>query len=308
MAIEGVNVGQELLNVPMGEMIRSMAFAIADAQWELDKASMTVAEMMSGQRLLRDIDTGKLLDFEGRPLDVDIRADGVPVKKVERKDKKPEEIETAINTSPVVTPCVVDSRVYFGYTYEPVREAGKIVLVDNPNDKKLPKVPQMVRVPNKVSMMELGFTPTFYQFVDTIIEVKIAIKMTRDTTHTVTSRQQEEETTKKDVTVAETTTQTRHSGWYGWWRGGSYSSSSSTETKHKKVGDQTTVRATSVDAAYSSKFSFSVEGSSLLRTKLVPVPPPAILEDRIRQIMERETDYQEQVKQGLMVPKSAPSS
>ena len=62
MAIGGVNVGQELLNVPMGDMIRSMALAIAQAQWELDKSSMTVTELMSGQRLLRDLDTGKLLD------------------------------------------------------------------------------------------------------------------------------------------------------------------------------------------------------------------------------------------------------
>ena len=67
MAIGGVNVGQELLNVPMGDMIRSMALAIAQAQWELDKSSMTVTELMSGQRLLRDLDTGKLLDKDGKP-------------------------------------------------------------------------------------------------------------------------------------------------------------------------------------------------------------------------------------------------
>ncbi len=63
-----INVGQELLNVPMGEMIQSMAMAIADGQWELDKAAMTVAEMMSGQRLLRDMETGALLDYDGTPL------------------------------------------------------------------------------------------------------------------------------------------------------------------------------------------------------------------------------------------------
>ena len=34
----------------------------------------------------------------------------------------------------------------------------------------------------ELSMMELGFSPTFYQFIDTIIEVKIAIKMTREYT------------------------------------------------------------------------------------------------------------------------------
>lgn len=30
------------------------------------------------------------------------------------------------------------------------------------------------------NLLALGFTPTFYQFVDTIIEVKIAIRMTRE--------------------------------------------------------------------------------------------------------------------------------
>jgi hypothetical protein len=52
------------------------------------------------------------------------------------------------------------------------------------------------------------------------------------------------------------------------------------------------VTAASVNATYSNKYSYTAEGSSLLRTKLTPVPPPAILEERIRQLMEilRETE------------------
>ena len=83
MAIGGINVGHELLNVPMGDMVRSLALAVADAQWQLDKASMTVAELMSGQRLVRDLDTGELENPN---------ADG--------------------------SPRVIDSRVYFGYDYD----------------------------------------------------------------------------------------------------------------------------------------------------------------------------------------------
>ncbi|WVM90436.1 hypothetical protein UMZ34_09950 [Halopseudomonas pachastrellae] len=41
-----------------------------------------------------------------------------------------------------------------------------------------------------------------------------------------------------------------------------------------------------MDASYASKYSYSAEGSSLLRTKLSPVPPPPILEERIRAMME----------------------
>ena len=44
----------------------------------------------------------------------------------------------------------------------------------------------------------------------------------------------------------------------------------------------------SVSASYASKFQYSAEGSGLLRTKLVPVPPPAILEERIRGLLDAE--------------------
>ena len=37
-------------------------------------------------------------------------------------------------------------------------------------------------------MMELGFTPTFYQFVDTIIEVKISVSVTGGTENESTSQ------------------------------------------------------------------------------------------------------------------------
>ena len=46
------------------------------------------------------------------------------------------------------------------------------------------------------------------------------------------------------------------------------------------------VTTTPVDATYSAKYNYSAEGSSLLRTKLAPVPPPTILEERIRRLIE----------------------
>ncbi len=385
MAIDNINVGQELLNVPMGDMIRSMAFAIADSQWQLDKASIRVAELMSGQQLLRHPATGELMDTDGRPLKAVAMPDGRMVnpdvlqltandkgqitaegnKEIEEAAKAylqeekqplpstdPPNYETEVDkylagisdaarrsikeaawkerkigakaageaekrrellrekaaAAPPVTPRVTDSRVFFGYTYMPERDAaGKIIYLNrkNPEDPDGDEidVPQMIRVPKRVSMMELGFTPTFYQFVDTIIEVKLAIKKTRETVETRTTRETSTENTEKDLTVAETTKTRTSTGWHGWWWWGYHHSSEKTETKHKKVGKQETTRATSVDASYSSKYGYSVEGSSLLRTKLVPVPPPAILEDRIRQVMESELDYQEQVKAGLMVPR-----
>ncbi|MEZ4430927.1 MAG: hypothetical protein R3F65_00835 [bacterium] len=209
--IAPTGIGQQLLNVPMGDMIRQMAFAIADAQMELDESSIRVAELMSGRYPLRDED-GNLVDKDGEPSD---------------------------------DPVYIDSRVYFGET----------------------KDAQDQTVPQQLSMMELGFTPTFYQFVDTLIEVKIAIRMSR-----------ESETTKK---VGNKTTESS-------WR-------SRSKTRSSSFG--VVVSTTTVDASYSSKYSYSAEGSSLLRTKLVPVPPPAVLEERIRQLMEQQKAAEQPAQQ-----------
>jgi hypothetical protein len=108
-------------------------------------------------------------------------------------------------------------------------------------------------VPVKVSMMELGFSPTFYQFVDTIIEVKIAIKITTESTSTQNT-----------------------------------STNFNSQKKRGLFKRNTTVQTSQVDGTYSRKYTYSAEGSSLLRTKLVPVPPPAILEERVRAIMDLE--------------------
>ena len=53
----------------------------------------------------------------------------------------------------------------------------------------------------------------------------------------------------------------------------------------------TNVSTSQVNASYSSKYSYDVTGSSFLRTKLVPVPPPPILEVRIRELMDIERAY-----------------
>ena len=183
-----MGIGQELLNVPMGEMIRDMALSIAEAQVALDAASMRVAEMMSGKVW-------------------QLAQDGTPLPEGTNNPK--------------------DTSITF-----PTFENGKRKAV-------------------KMSMLELGFSPTFYQFVDTIIEVKIAIKITHDSEF--------------------------KTNW-----------SSRTETR-KQVGcSENTVQTTQVDASYTSKYGYSAEGASLLRTKLVPVPAPAILEERIRGLLQAE--------------------
>ena len=97
-------------------------------------------------------------------------------------------------------------------------------------------------------MLELGFTPTFYQFVDTLIEVKVSISMSQ------------EDTSKQSSVQAQASV----SGKVGFFSGSAKA------------------KVSSVSASYASKYQYSAEGSSILRTKLVTVPAPAILEERLR--------------------------
>ncbi len=95
------------------------------------------------------------------------------------------------------------------------------------------------------SLIGAGFQPTFYQFTDTIIEVKMAISMNKTQEAAVST--------------------TAKGGW------GPFSAS--------------------VTASYSQKYSYSVEGSSLLRTKITPLPPNTFMQrilDMKAQKMQQE--------------------
>jgi hypothetical protein len=84
----------------------------------------------------------------------------------------------------------------------------------------------------KTSLIGAGFQPTFYQFSESIIEVKMTI--TCATSHEATVSAQAK------------------TNWG--------------------------VFSASVNASYTGKYSYSVEGSSLLRTKLVPAPPNTFMQ------------------------------
>ena len=88
------------------------------------------------------------------------------------------------------------------------------------------------------SMIGAGFQPTFYQFSETIIEVSMTINMTEDIV---------EKGTK--VVGYQYTTQ---SYFFGLLR---------------------RIVCTPLNATYTNTFNYHVEGKSLLRTRLVPVPP-----------------------------------
>jgi hypothetical protein len=97
--------------------------------------------------------------------------------------------------------------------------------------------------PQTFTLLQAGLMPTFYQFTESLIEVKISISM---------------KTTRSSEFAIGASLEVS-AGW-GW---GSAAFSSSVNYKT------------------SNTYSYSAEGSSLLRTTLRPVPPPARLTPRI---------------------------
>ena len=138
------------------------------------------------------------------------------------------------------------ARMMAGYQPDPEPEDGD----PDPATPDPPERTMLVALGDgrEYSLLELGFVPTFYQFVDTLIELKLSLSMTRETNH-------ERSSTQVDA---------RLKGKVGF-----FSASAS-------------MSVSSVSASYSAKYQYSAEGSSLMRTKVVPVPPPEILEQRIR--------------------------
>ena len=54
----------------------------------------------------------------------------------------------------------------------------------------------------------------------------------------------------------------------------------------------------SVNASYSQKYEYKVEGSSLLRVKLAPVPPPALLQEYIETLVDKMSQTLRKEKDG----------
>ncbi len=286
---EKINIGQDLLNVPMGDMIKDMAFAIAEAQLKLDSNSMEVAEMMGGLHSVEDPDTGETIFTDSR---VFFGKEKVPMSRaveIYNTSNSPSEkaiIETklgsnvsrnydldvvefnlgALEDSNLVFPDNKREDVYYKpkdnenfYKYDGVNT--NYALIDEPEYATLTFTganDDDIYIPQRLSMMELGFAPTFYQFVDTIIEVKISIKYSASQSTTKHTYDSQRKTVKNG------------SGWFF-----------SRRRKRRRA-----ITTSQVNGNFSQKFSYSAEGSSLLRTKLVPIPPPSILEERIQQQME----------------------
>lgn len=280
-----MSIGQDLLDVPMGDMIRDMAFAIADSQYQLDQSSMRTAEMMGGLQSVIDSQGNQTFDdsrvfFGYEYMTVEqalyfaifddsltgmLDEDSIRLKEVVLQII--EEMVKAQKTQAEPDPL----GALKGITGDTSKADISNALDTQVGGEKLAE--KVIRVPTRLSMMELGFTPTFYQFVDTIIEVKIAIRMTRERAY--------ERTTSNASRDRQSSSGRSTRVGLSWPPG---------VKKSKTYRSNSSVQTTQVDATYSQKYSYSAEGASLLRTKMVPVPPPAVLTERIRGFMEVEEE------------------
>lgn len=273
-------IGQELLDVPMGDMIRQMAFAIAEAQIVLDQNSIEVAEMMGGLTTITD-DNGNVVFEDSRVyFGKEKMTKAQAIARHNATTNVQEKVEilglliSGTDYSPVkITPTEaaayqggeLDAGKYTDYlgSYYVGQGEGEDPIIYSYGDFKITSNlsatdANVVSLPRRISMLECGFTPTFYQFVDTIIEVKISIKYTQ------------EGSVNSSVSIANQSPARRIGKGL------------------KKLKSGKTVQIAQVNASYSQKYSYSAEGSSLLRTKLVPLPPPAVLEERIQRLMDEE--------------------
>jgi len=185
-----MGIGQEILDVPFGQMVYQVASAIAESQAALDRNSIEMLKVMGDDK-----------------------------------------------NSSVLIP----------------------MLDEHGNDVQI-----------ETSMIGAGFQPTFYQFSDAIIEVKMAISMSNDS----------------------------DSSWSKETEYGPSTSTSISLNRGRINVQRSTVKASTINASYTNKFSFKEEASSTLRVRLVPLPPNPMMQRLIElRAQAQQLQYEENIKQ-----------
>lgn len=187
------NIGHALLNVPFGEMIKSMGVSIANTQLEMDMVSARTAQVMAGM---------------------------------------------------------------------PITEDGPAFVVDFAGEKDL-------------TLLELGFTPNFYQFTEAVIDVKMTMNFSSEVIN---------QASKTGVDVA----------------GGLKVPSPLSFAKYMGIltgGDSYSahLNVSVANASTTAKYNMQAEGMSSLRTTMVPVPPPAPLEARMQAAVVKRNELKKLV-------------
>ncbi len=129
----------------------------------------------------------------------------------------------------------------------------------------------------KLSMLEAGFLPSFYHFVDTILELKMEVHIREEINTSFGYKDEVKASTTVDAGVELSTSASANVG------------IASVEGGVKAHWNtiSTAGYSRTIDAAHSQKFSQDLAASSSIRTKIVPVPPPELLVERIKILLER---------------------
>jgi hypothetical protein len=113
--------------------------------------------------------------------------------------------------------------------------------------------------PVTYTLLQAGLTPTFYQFTESLIEVKISISQRTELSSELEMGAEFEISTEVEAEASAN---------FFLFGGSTKVKTSSTFSSH-------------VNYTSAAKYSYSAEGSSLLRTTLKPVPPPPRLLPRV---------------------------
>jgi len=143
---------------------------------------------------------------------------------------------------------------------------------------KLMGVPGIVSIGDEhLSMLDAGFIPSFYHFVDTIIELKMEVNIREEDNRGLPSR------------IAASTEVT--TDFYNEVSGkaglafGPYSAEAAFKSSFGLKS--TSAYSKTIDTTRSQKFSQDLSATSLMRTKIVPVPPPEVLIERLKILLEK---------------------
>jgi hypothetical protein len=175
-----MGIGKDLLDIPFAELVRNLAFAIAEGQLELDRSSIATLQF--------------LMD---------------PKNNVSIIPEIAEVIEPAVRMVPVTGG-------------SPVPVTGATVRASGAQ-------------PVEMTLLQAGLLPTFYQFTEATIEVKLSISM-------------------KETETKET--------------------KGSTPLGRQTSRFAALVFGSPVDYRTANTYSYAAQGSSVLRATLRPVPPP----------------------------------
>lgn len=147
---------------------------------------------------------------------------------------------------------------------------------------KMMGVPGTVAIgDDQISMLEAGFVPSFYHFVDTILELKMEVNIREEQTTSITAKQSSQRKISSEV-GAEMSSKLKV-------KGGIFLASVTAEAAAKASWKRKSSAAysRSLDASHSQKFNQDLSASSSMRTKLVPIPAPEVLVERIRILLEK---------------------